>query len=84
MIALLVFGPGKVPEVARGLGKALRQFNKYSSRLTGEFREEFEKEFDPPPAAQTNRPTGVGHPVDNNRSSTTGTEQTETSSHDEP
>jgi len=45
LIALLVFGPGRVPDIARGLGKAVRQFNKYSSGLTSEFREEFEKEL---------------------------------------
>jgi sec-independent protein translocase protein TatA len=45
LIALLIFGPSKAPDVARGLGKAIRQFNRYSQGLTGEFREEFEKEL---------------------------------------
>ncbi len=44
LIALMVFGPGKLPEVARGLGKAVHEFRKYSSELTKDFREEFEKE----------------------------------------
>lgn len=43
-IALLVFGPGKLPEIARGLGKAIHEFRKYSSALTRDFKEEFEKE----------------------------------------
>jgi len=45
LLALLIFGPGKVPDVARGLGKAIRQFTRYSQGLTGEFRDEFEKEL---------------------------------------
>ncbi len=44
VIALTVFGPGKLPEIARGLGKAVHEFRKYSSALTMDFKEEFEKE----------------------------------------
>jgi sec-independent protein translocase protein TatA len=31
VIVLIVFGPGKMPEVARGLGKAVREFRKASA-----------------------------------------------------
>jgi TatA/E family protein of Tat protein translocase len=48
VLAFLVFGPGKLPEIARGLGKAIRQFNKYGSDLTRDFRNEFENEFNAP------------------------------------
>ena len=48
LLAFLAFGPGKLPEIARGLGKAVRQFSKYSSSLTNDFRNEFEKELDAP------------------------------------
>jgi sec-independent protein translocase protein TatA len=44
VIVLMVFGPGKLPEIARMLGRAVREFNKYSSALTRDFREEFEKQ----------------------------------------
>ena len=44
VIVLMVFGPGKLTEVARTLGKAVREFRKYSSALTRDFREEFEKQ----------------------------------------
>jgi len=44
VIVLMVFGPGKLSEVARTLGKAVREFRKYSSALTRDFREEFEKQ----------------------------------------
>lgn len=45
LVALLIFGPSKVPDIARGLGKAIRQFSRYSQGLTGEFRDEFEREL---------------------------------------
>ncbi|MFH1639874.1 MAG: twin-arginine translocase TatA/TatE family subunit [Chloroflexota bacterium] len=45
VVALMIFGPGKLPEFARGLGRAVREFRKYSSALTRDFREEFEKEI---------------------------------------
>ncbi len=45
VIALIIFGPGKLPEFARGVGRAVREFRKYSSELTKDFRDEFEKEL---------------------------------------
>lgn len=39
IVALLVIGPDKLPEYARKLGEALRQFKKYSSEATKEIRE---------------------------------------------
>ncbi len=35
--ALLIFGPGKLPEVAGQVGKAVRDFRRMTSDLTGEF-----------------------------------------------
>ena len=42
IIALLVFGPKKLPEIGRSLGKTLRSFQDASS----EFQDEFKKEAD--------------------------------------
>ena len=39
-IALIVFGPNKLPELAKGLGKAMREFKK----ATEEVKESFEAE----------------------------------------
>lgn len=36
VIALLVFGPSKLPEVARSIGKGLREFRRASDQIRGE------------------------------------------------
>ncbi len=35
VLALLVFGSGKLPEIGRGLGKAIKEFKAASKELTG-------------------------------------------------
>ncbi len=35
-IALVIFGPGKLPELGKGLGKAMREFKKAMSDVTTE------------------------------------------------
>lgn len=42
LIALIVFGPGRLVEVASSLGKALRDFQKMSQDLTTELQKELE------------------------------------------
>jgi len=39
-LALIILGPKKLPEIARGLGKAMREFR----RATSDLREQFEEE----------------------------------------
>ena len=41
-IALLVFGPKKLPEVGRSLGKALREFRKTSDEIKEKLEEEIQ------------------------------------------
>lgn len=38
LLALLIFGPNKLPEIARNLGKAVRAFQQESSRAVAELR----------------------------------------------
>lgn len=45
VIGLIVFGPGKLPEIGRALGKSINEFKKMSSAIS----------LDTPPA-QANRP----------------------------
>ena len=42
VIALLVFGPKKLPEIGRSVGKALREFKKTSEEIRGRIEEEIE------------------------------------------
>ncbi len=43
-IALLIFGPKKLPEVGRSIGKALREFRKTSDEIRGKIEEEIQAE----------------------------------------
>ena len=48
ILALLILGPGKLPEVAGALGKSIKEFRRTSSELTDSIK------LDPaPPAAAT-------------------------------
>ncbi len=55
ILSLIVFGPGKLPELARQLGRGIREFRKASSELTHDFKEEFEKELN----AEPEKPKGI-------------------------
>jgi sec-independent protein translocase protein TatA len=77
ILALIVFGPGKLPELARQLGRAVREFRKASSELTHDFKEEFEKELNSEPAKpkETSGGNGAGAgKSDNILIKTTGSE----------
>src|SRR5438876_4608817 len=57
VLALLVFGPSKLPELGRTIGRALREFR----RASDEFRSTVEtnlhiNEPDPPPAVSESQP----------------------------
>lgn len=43
VIALLVFGPKKLPEIGRSLGKAIRGFQEASNEFQNEFKREAEQ-----------------------------------------
>jgi sec-independent protein translocase protein TatA len=42
VIALIVFGPKKLPEIGRSVGKALREFKKTSEEIKGRIEEEIQ------------------------------------------
>lgn len=42
IIALIVFGPGRLPEIGRALGKSIREFRDASSEITRELSREIE------------------------------------------
>jgi sec-independent protein translocase protein TatA len=40
IVALIIFGPARLPEIGRGLGKAINEFRKGAKEMTEGFREE--------------------------------------------
>lgn len=48
VLALVLLGPQKLPEVAKSLGKGLREFNKFKDGLTSTLEQELYKEEAPP------------------------------------
>jgi TatA/E family protein of Tat protein translocase len=59
VVALLVFGPTKLPELARSLGRGLAEFRRASSDLRQSFTEATEE-----PRIQTPPPKPPGAPVE--------------------
>ena len=61
-IVLLLFGGQKLPELARGLGKSIREFKKAASGVEEEIRQAMEEEppadkpAEPPPPPPTVKP----------------------------
>ena len=51
VVALLIFGPKRLPEFARSLGKGLAEFRRASSDL----RQSFSLDMDPPEDASTRK-----------------------------
>ncbi len=58
IVALIIFGPSRLPEIGRGLGKALNEFRKGTREMTEGFREEVTK----PAGEETAKSASVGSP----------------------
>jgi TatA/E family protein of Tat protein translocase len=52
VIALIFFGPGKLPQVGKALGSSIREFKKASQQITAEI-EEFDDEEEALPGKAT-------------------------------
>ncbi|NHM32103.1 twin-arginine translocase TatA/TatE family subunit [Neobacillus terrae] len=44
VVALIVFGPNKLPEIGRAVGKSLREFKKATEDITEDIRKEISEE----------------------------------------
>ncbi len=55
VIVLILFGPKKLPELARGLGQSIREFKKGASEIKQEFEQAVDLEPEKP-APQTSKP----------------------------
>ena len=80
VIALIIFGPRKLPELGRSLGKSIGEFKKASNELRSTIEEEIRVEetrdqrasvVTPPPAPQPVPTTTIEEPV--SRTPNTGT-----------
>ena len=43
VVALIIFGPKRLPEIGRGLGKAINEFRQGTREMTDSFRDEVTK-----------------------------------------
>ncbi len=50
VVVLIVFGPGKLPDIGNAIGKGVREFRKASNDLESSIRGEPNKAAPPPPA----------------------------------
>jgi sec-independent protein translocase protein TatA len=62
VIVLIIFGPGRLPELGAGIGKAMREFRKATSDITNEVTAATQPRPEPDtapksPASET-KPTG--------------------------
>ncbi|HEX9466878.1 MAG TPA: twin-arginine translocase TatA/TatE family subunit [Acidimicrobiia bacterium] len=58
VVALLVFGPNKMPEIARQVGRGVREFRRVQQHLRSELRDVV-SEFDSPPATPPATPNAA-------------------------
>jgi sec-independent protein translocase protein TatA len=68
VVALLVFGPNKMPEIAKQVGKGFREFRRVQQHLKSELRDVV-SEFDSPTSAPGPDPVPMLPPKDDAASS---------------
>ncbi|MHB8508970.1 MAG: Sec-independent protein translocase subunit TatA/TatB [Candidatus Dormibacteria bacterium] len=52
-IALIIFGPRRLPEIGEGMGKAIREFRKATTDVTDSIKQDNVHAVEPPTAAGT-------------------------------
>ncbi len=45
IVALVIFGPNKLPEIGRAFGKSIREFKKATDGITDDIKEELKEEI---------------------------------------
>ena len=67
VVALLIFGPAKLPELGRSIGKTLTEFRKGAKEMTGSFMEEVNQPSDGPSSQPLNQtiapPSTAAQPI---------------------
>jgi sec-independent protein translocase protein TatA len=65
IIVLIVYGPGKLPEVGGAIGKAMREFRRATTDLQDEFKKSASE-----PSRDPGSGTGTDHPAADVKSTT--------------
>lgn len=65
VLALLIFGPKKLPEIGSSLGKALKGFQQASKEFEDEFKKEAQKLEETPKIKPENNSTVASTPTEN-------------------
>lgn len=60
LLALLLFGPKRLPEIGRNVGKAMRELRKMSSEITNSFEDALKEETNKPSSSATTRSSQPG------------------------
>ena len=63
VVALLIFGPGKLPDIGRNLGKAISEFRQGAKGITEGFRDEMDQPVPARTAGQTAQTSLVPNPA---------------------
>jgi sec-independent protein translocase protein TatB len=63
VVALVVFGPKRLPELARSLGRGLAEFRRASTDLRKSFDLDLDSNRTPPPEPETLPPAQAGSPA---------------------
>jgi len=53
VVVLIIFGPGRLPELGGAVGKAMREFRKATTELTNEVTTAAQAKPEPPPPTAT-------------------------------
>jgi TatA/E family protein of Tat protein translocase len=65
VVALLVFGPKRLPELARQMGRGLAEFRRASTDLRRSFDVDLDPKRTPAPDPETQPPAQAGSPAPN-------------------
>ena len=63
LVAIMIFGPGRIPEIARQMGRGLRAFRRVTTDLTREFTKALDAE-DKGPSSSKKSPGAVDKSLD--------------------
>ena len=62
-IVLIIFGPGKLPELGGAVGRGIREFRKASSEITDEVKSSMDRHESAPPPAPAPPPSSTATTV---------------------